>query len=65
MSKEIAKLLIKIESVKFSFDNHFTLTSGLKSPVYVDCRRVMSYVYERELIFEKAINYFTAICTAY
>ena len=58
MSKEIAKLLIKIESVKFSFDNHFTLTSGLKSPVYVDCRRVMSYVNERELIFEKAINYF-------
>ena len=49
MSQEIAKLLINIKSVKFSFDNHFTLTSGLKSPVYVDCRRIMSYVNEREL----------------
>ena len=58
MSQEIAKLLINIKSVKFSFDNHFTLTSGLKSPVYVDCRRIMSYVNERELILEKATNYF-------
>ena len=58
MSQEIAKLLINIKSVKFSFDDHFTLTSGLKSPVYVDCRRIMSYVNERELILEKAANYF-------
>ncbi len=57
MSKEIAKILIDIKSVNFSFDNHFTLTSGLKSPVYVDCRRVISYVKERELIFKKAITY--------
>ena len=57
MSKEIAKILIDIKSVNFSFDNHFTLTSGLKSPVYVDCRRIISYVKEREFIFKKAINY--------
>ena len=57
MSKEIAKILIDIKSVNFSFDNHFTLTSGLKSPVYVDCRRIISYVKERELIFKKAITY--------
>ncbi len=57
MSKEIAKILIDIKSVNFSFDNHFTLTSGLKSPVYVDCRRIISYVKERELIFKKALNY--------
>ena len=57
MSKEIAKILIDIKSVSFSFNNHFTLTSGLKSPVYVDCRRIISYVKEREFIFKKAINY--------
>ena len=57
MSKEIAKILIDIKSVNFSFDNHFTLTSGLKSPVYVDCRRIISYVKERELIFKKAITF--------
>ena len=58
MSKEIAKILIDIKSVNFSFDNHYTLTSGLKSPVYVDCRRIMSYVNEREIIFNRALSYF-------
>ena len=38
----IAKILIDIESVKFSFENPFTLTSGQKSPVYVDCRKIIS-----------------------
>jgi len=57
MSIEIAKILIDIKSVNFSFNNPFTLTSGLKSPVYVDCRRIISYVKERELIFKKAITF--------
>ena len=57
MSKEIAKILIDIKSVNFSFDKHFTLTSGLKSPVYVDCRRIISYVKKREFIFKKTLNY--------
>ena len=58
MSEIIAKKLIDIESVQFSFDNHFTLTSGLKSPVYVDCRKIISFIEERDFIMNKAINYF-------
>ncbi len=58
MSKEIAKILIDIKSINFSFNDPFTLTSGLKSPVYVDCRKIISYVKEREIIFNKAIEYF-------
>tara|TARA_Y100000590_G_scaffold423676_1_gene529814 strand:+ start:1185 stop:1835 length:651 start_codon:yes stop_codon:yes gene_type:complete len=50
---KIAKLLIDIESIKFEFKNPFTLTSGYKSPVYVDCRKIISYTKERNLI----INY--------
>ena len=61
MSKEIAKILIDINSINFSFDNHFTLTSGLKSPVYVDCRRIISYAKEREIILNKAISYFNKL----
>lgn len=57
MSLDIAKILIDIKSVNFSFKNHFTLTSGLKSPVYVDCRKIMSFVKEREFIINSAINY--------
>ncbi len=58
MSLEIAKLLIDIKSVNFSFDKHFTLTSGLKSPVYVDCRKIMSFVKERGIILNCALDYF-------
>ena len=58
MSEIIAEKLIDIGSVKFSFENHFTLTSGLKSPVYVDCRKIISFIDERELIMNEAVNYF-------
>ena len=58
MSEIIAEKLIDIGSVKFSFENHFTLTSGLKSPVYVDCRKIISFIDERELIMNEALSYF-------
>jgi len=53
-----AKILIDIESVKFSFKKPFTLTSGKKSPVYVDCRKIISYVKERNIILDYAKDYF-------
>ena len=55
---KIAEILIKIESVKFSFNKPFTLTSGLESPVYVDCRKIISYVNERNIIVDYAVQYF-------
>ena len=55
---KVAQILIDIESVRFSFDKPFTLTSGLKSPVYVDCRKIISYVNERSIILNCAIEYF-------
>jgi orotate phosphoribosyltransferase len=58
MSEIIARKLIDIESVQFSFNNHYTLTSGLKSPVYVDCRKIISFIDERDFIMNEAINYF-------
>ena len=57
MSELIAEKLIDIESVQFSFNEYFTLTSGLKSPVYVDCRKIISFVKEREFIMDAAVNY--------
>ncbi len=60
MSETIAEKLINIGSVQFSFNNHFTLTSGLKSPVYVDCRKIISFIDERNFIMNKAVNYFEA-----
>tara|TARA_B100000927_G_scaffold277828_1_gene259827 strand:- start:273 stop:908 length:636 start_codon:yes stop_codon:yes gene_type:complete len=57
MSEEIAKILVDIKSVNFSFKNYFTLTSGLKSPVYVDCRKIISFTKERDFIIKKSIEY--------
>ena len=54
----VAKILIDIGSVKFSFNKPFILTSGLKSPVYVDCRKIISYVNERNTIIEYTKKYF-------
>ena len=56
--EEIAEILISIQSIKFSFENPFLLTSGLKSPVYVDCRKIISFVKERNTILNYSINYF-------
>ena len=55
---KVAEILINIESIKFSFEKPFILTSGLKSPVYVDCRKIISYVNERSEIINYAIKYF-------
>ena len=56
--EEVAEILINIQSIKFSFDSPFVLTSGLKSPVYVDCRKIISYIKERNVILNIAKKYF-------
>ena len=53
----VAEILINIGSVKFSFDNPFILTAGQKSPVYVDCRKIISFINERNKILDYAIEY--------
>ena len=53
----VAEILINIESVKFSFDQPYILTSGKKSPVYVDCRKIISYTKERNKILDYAEQY--------
>lgn len=54
---EVAKILIDIGSIKFSFEKPFILTSGKKSPVYVDCRKIISFVKERNKILNFAHQY--------
>ena len=55
---KVAKILIDIESVRFSFKKPFVLTSGHKSPVYVDCRKIISFKKERNIILNYAEQYF-------
>ncbi len=38
-----ARMLLEIKAVDFNTDEPFTLASGLPSPSYVDCRKLISY----------------------
>ena len=52
-----AKILIDIKAINFSIKNPYTLTSGRKSPVYVDCRKIISYPKQRNQILNFMQNY--------
>ncbi len=47
---KIAEILLSIGCVNINFKKPFTLTSGKPSPVYVDCRKLISFPKEREII---------------
>ena len=53
-----AKILIDIKAINFNPNNPYTLTSGKKSPVYVDCRKLISYPVERKKVLKFAEKYF-------
>ena len=38
-----AKMLLEIEAVHLNADEPFTLASGLPSPTYIDCRKLISF----------------------
>lgn len=48
--KHIAKLLVAEDIVQVNFENPFTWTSGLKSPIYCDCRELISIPAARDQI---------------
>ena len=43
VSAETAKMLLEIKAVHFYDDKPFFFTSGWASPVYIDCRKIISY----------------------
>ncbi len=67
---EIANYLLDIQAVKINVKDPFTWTSGIKSPIYCDCRIINSFVKERDaviagftdLINEKYISETNIIC---
>jgi orotate phosphoribosyltransferase len=43
MAELTAKMLLEVEAVRFMADKPFIFTSGWASPVYTDCRRLISF----------------------
>jgi orotate phosphoribosyltransferase len=43
MAEMTARMLLEVNAVHFRADEPYRFTSGLASPVYVDCRKLISY----------------------
>lgn len=56
---EVARILIDIGAVDIRPEKPYTLTSGWASPVYIDCRRIISYPRSRQRIMELGHNLIT------
>ncbi len=51
-----AKLLLEIKAVNFRPEEPYTLTSGWKSPVYIDCRKIIFFPRARAKICDLAVE---------
>jgi orotate phosphoribosyltransferase len=58
-ARATARILLEIESVLFRPDDPFVLTSGRKSPVYVDCRKIISFPRARAQLMDFAVEAIT------
>ena len=56
VAAETAKILLDTKSVLFDAKKPFTLKSGALSPVYTDCRRLISFAEERETLMRHGAN---------
>lgn len=56
ISETAAKMLLEISAVHFRADQPYTFTSGLASPVYIDCRKLISYPRIRSALMDFAAS---------
>lgn len=52
MALETAKVLLDTRSILFNAQQPFTYTSGRVGPVYIDCRRLISFTEERSKLMD-------------
>src|SRR6218665_2566560 len=56
MAELVAKRLWEIKAVHFRADQPYKLASGMASPVYIDCRKLLSYPRIRSTIMDFAAS---------
>lgn len=56
MAAITARMLLEIKAVHFRPEEPYILTSGLASPVYIDCRKLISYPRIRSTLMDFAVS---------
>ena len=51
-----ARILLEIKAVNFRPEEPYTFTSGWKSPVYIDCRKIISFPRARKQICDLGVE---------
>ena len=51
-----SRMLIEVDAVRFRADEPFRFTSGWASPVYIDCRRLISFPRVRQTLMDFAAS---------
>jgi len=51
-----AKMLLEVKAILFRADEPFRFTSGWASPVYIDCRKIISYPRVRQTLMDFAAS---------
>jgi orotate phosphoribosyltransferase len=51
-----ARMLLEVDAVQVNFDRPFMLTSGWASPIYIDCRTLISYPRIRKILSDFATS---------
>ncbi|MCM2472656.1 orotate phosphoribosyltransferase [Rhizobium sp. CG5] len=54
MAELLAKMLWEIKAVHFNAAEPYKLSSGMRSPVYIDCRKLLSYPRVRSAVMDFA-----------
>ncbi len=57
ISIQTAKMLLEINAVNFNIENNYKLASGILSPCYIDCRKIISFPRVRYTL----MNFLTSI----
>jgi len=52
IAEQTAKMFLEVEAVRFMADKPFIFTSGWASPVYIDCRRLISFPRVRRTLMD-------------
>jgi orotate phosphoribosyltransferase len=56
IARQTARMMLEIKAIDFNADKPFIFTSGWASPLYVDCRKLISYPRLRSALMDFSAN---------